>query len=1270
MPMRPKTNQPENSKVENTVFELLEALPDAAFVIAIDGLMLNANTLFTSRFGKRPQECIGTSIYELILNTLPSPELADHLREKCDAVLRAGTRSVFEDDTDIWKIAINPILSTAGEITSLLIIIQDISEQKRIDKKLQKERELKSALLDAIPCSATILDSELHLIAWNRYAYELLFGKSGQKREDAYLSDFFRPEDMDPLRNIFLDTLNTGAEDYSEIEVTPHGAPRSIWLLTRSKRVFIDGNPCLVSIGIDISERKNLENELFLNKQRLDLALEAARAGVWEIELDTSNVQWSDSIWALFGMQRGIEKPSFELWMKAVHPDDREMANQNTAASTMFEKELNVEYRVCHPDGSVHWLMSRGKPVYEDDGQVTRYIGTMIDITDRKRLENNLIESKIRFGYALDASNSGIWEWNVQTDELSWSDHVWELYGMKSNSEPLNHQLCVDTVHPDDREMASQIIKNAVSSGNAASVEYRVCHPDGSVHWLTSRGMPLRDTEGRVTRYIGSIIDITERKQIELKLIDKRTRFSQALDAAQAGVWEWDLTTDENIWSDEIWSLYGLEKSDEKATFRLWTNSIHPEDRESAILAVTEAAKHDADLNVEYRVCHPDGSIHWLMSRGKPLKDELGNTVRYIGTVIDITKRKEMEITLVETQARYDFTLEATNSGVWEWDLKADTVIWSDRIWSLYDMEPHSMPHSHKLCATHVHPDDQEITFMNVLGAASRNLDINVEYRVRHRNGSVHWLKCRGVPMKNAEGETTCYRGTVMDITERKLKDDELRKSQERLDFVLQKSHLGVWDLDLKSRAAHQTQEHARIFGYETPLHDWSLDRFLGHIIQEDCEWVKALITKSFEKHENYTFECRIIDAHGKPRWIWVFGAFELDLNGNSSRQSGLVQDITDRKKTELLLKDSELKFRNIFEFSPIAIAIRDPANGKLLDVNNSWLQLFGFSREEIIGRSVKDLGLYVHAEDHEKINHSLHDQGRIINSKFELRKKSGQTIDILLSAEFITMNGESSLLMMLTDITLQELQQANISQLEKAVAERTRQLQNEIERLHRFLSMISHEYRTPLAIIRGNLDLIDLKHKSGNFSNNAEMLKIKRAIDRLVEVMEVSIQESRILESHERAKLMPFQIAPLVISQLEAFQSMWTERIILFSEHLGNAEVIGEPAQLKMAIFNLLDNARKYSPQDTPIELQCYVEEDDAIIIVKNQGKGILIKEGEAFFEKYRRGSNAVNTGGAGLGLWLVKNIINQHHGKVTLEGVDSCIIATVRLPLFHEDI
>ncbi|NTU69099.1 MAG: PAS domain-containing protein [Chlorobiaceae bacterium] len=1137
MPKPTPTIRQPGETVEQALQALLGSLTDPAVVMHPEGLILNINSHFSGKFGMQPQACLGKNIYSLITDVLGIPVLATRLKEKNSEVLSSAKSMSFQDDTDIWEISINPIKSPAGKITSMFMIIRDISEQKRRDRQLQKERELKTVLLDEIPCSAIILDSKKAITVANRYAKELLSRGNATGEQSVDKALFFSPDDIEPMKAQFHETMQSGNDCYCEMEVHPGGRGSS-WLMARSKRVFIDGEPCLVSIGFDITERKLLENELR--------------------------------------------------------------------------------------------------------------------------------ESKRRFGYALDAAHTGIWEWNVETDQLTWSEQVWALYGLKPGAGTLNHQLCVDTIHPDDREMASRIIKEAVCNGNSASVEYRTCHPDGSVHWLTSRGMPMQDQNGKVIRYIGAIIDITERKKIELALTESKRRLGQALEAARAGVWEWNQLTGENIWSDETWPLYGVERKDGLTpSFELWANTIHPDDLESTIQTVTEASRLQADLNVEYRVCHPDTSVRWLMSRGKPVIDEQGRAVSYIGTIIDITEKKLAELAIGESRLRYNFALEATKAGIWEWEIKSDRVTWSEQIWGLYGLKPHSVKPSHRLCESNIHAEDRELTFAHIMSAASHDQEFTVEYRVCHPDGSTHWLMCHGVPLAGNDGQTSCYLGTIMDVTERRHADEQLRQSQAKLNFVLSKSNIGVWDLNLADHTSQRSLEHARIFGYHDNASPWTLESFLNHVFPEDRQRVEGQMYLAFEKEVNYTFECRICRVDGQIRWISVFGAFDSDILGQSRHLYGTVQDITERKLTELLLKENEQKFRNIFDASPIAIGIEDPEEGIVFDVNNSWLRLFDFTREEVVGHRMQEIGIFTHPEDQGQIATALRDQGRIFNRPFELRSKTGDILIVLISAEIITMDNRPLMLVMMTNITVQELQQANISQLEKVVSDRTEQLRQEVDRLHRFLSMISHEYRTPLAIIRGNLDLIDLKHKSGNYANDREMAKIKRAIDRLVEVMEVSIQESRLLESPKPAPAEAFRIETAIASQVAAVLSMWPERHLRSTGDLADTMIFGEAAQLRMAIFNLLDNARKYSPSGTPIDIERRLEDGNAIITIRNQGKGFTEIEGGELFEKYRRGSNAANTAGAGIGLWLVKNIIEQHHGEVALNCNAAGVAVVVTLPL-----
>jgi len=465
-----------------------------------------------------------------------------------------------------------------------------------------------------------------------------------------------------------------------------------------------------------------------------------------------------------------------------------------------------------------------------------------------------------------------------------------------------------------------------------------------------------------------------------------------------------------------------------------------------AIRSFREASRNNIPINIEYRVIYPDGSIHWLMSRGKPICATNGIADRYVGTIIDITDRKLMEQELVENETRFNFALEASNAGVWEWDIHADTVIWSERVWALYGLEPRSLPASHKLCESTVHPDDRDNTFQSVMAAASKEIEINIEYRVCHKDGSIHWLMCRGMPRRDAAGKLTSYIGTVIDTTSRKQAEEELRKNRIQLDFVLDKSNVGVWELNLTDQTLFRTPEHARIFGYDydTITGNWSLDKFLHHVVTEEREKTETLIRQSIEQGHNYEFECRIRRIDGKIRWISVSGSVHRDGNKKVVGISGIVQDITHRKKTELLLKESELKFRSIFDYAPLAISISEIKSGRTLDINDAGLELFGHSRDDALHRTASELGIYVNSDEREQIVSVLNNFGRVHNRPVQLRKRTGEQINVLYSAELITLDDCSVLLVMMTDVTLQEVQQQNINQLEQAVAERTEQLLEE----------------------------------------------------------------------------------------------------------------------------------------------------------------------------------------------------------------------------------
>lgn len=251
-----------------------------------------------------------------------------------------------------------------------------------------------------------------------------------------------------------------------------------------------------------------------------------------------------------------------------------------------------------------------------------------------------------------------------------------------------------------------------------------------------------------------------------------------------------------------------------------------------------------------------------------------------------------------------------------------------------------------------------------------------------------------------------------------------------------------------------------------------------------------------------------------------------------------------------------------------------------------------------------------------------------------------------------------------------QESEKKAVMLAEEMTVELRNALANEqqaVQRQNRFLAMLSHEYRTPLAIIQANLDLLELKEgatKDG--TARPHLTTMKHAVNRLVEVMEVSLRKERMVSTAPHHIELPLQVIPFLDEVIDSAEKFWPERTFIFQPETAGCTLTGDAAQLKTAILNLLDNACKYSPPDTPVSIECHTDQDVVTIAIHDRGHGILPADAENLFDKYHRGTNTPDTSGAGIGLWLVRQIVQQHGGNVSIAGREGggCTVL-VQLPL-----
>ena len=274
-----------------------------------------------------------------------------------------------------------------------------------------------------------------------------------------------------------------------------------------------------ISIRTDISRVKEVE-------QRLARSQAYANIGTWDWNIETGDLYWSERMAPLFGFPEGTLETTYEKFLAAVHPDDRQKVIGAIAGCVELGAEYNVEYRVVWPDGSVRWLVGRGDVVRDAAGNPLRMLGVVQDITERKLTEMALEESRARLEEAQSLAKLGHWSADLTTGTLQWSDEIFRIFGLDPARFAPSVEAFAQAVHPDDLELLRESERRAAATG-VHDVVHRIVRPDGAVRYVHELAHAQTDIDGQVVRLTGTVQDVSELKQAEHAML-------QAKEAAEA----------------------------------------------------------------------------------------------------------------------------------------------------------------------------------------------------------------------------------------------------------------------------------------------------------------------------------------------------------------------------------------------------------------------------------------------------------------------------------------------------------------------------------------------------------------------------------------------------------------------------------------------------------------------------------------------------------------------------------------------------------------
>jgi PAS domain S-box-containing protein len=338
---------------------------------------------------------------------------------------------------------------------------------------------------------------------------------------------------------------------------------------------------------------------------------------------------------------------------KSIHPEDLSVASETfTNVLEHPEKEHVVEYRARHSDGSWRWLEVRGRNLL-DNPVIEGIIVSVRDITERIEYQQELERQNDLFTKAQAMADVGGWEYDLEADELTWTEQVYQIFGLSTDYNPTN-QNTIEFYHPDARETIREAFARAVEEGDPYDIKLRLITPEGNTRWVRIQGVP-QTKDDEITRIRGTIQDITEQKEREQELESERRFIQQAIDSLNDLFYVLDKDGSIRQWNDSVSEVTGYKESEIESMRAV--EFFPTEDREPIAKAIERTLK-EGKATMEADVLTADGKRIPHELTGARLTDEDGNTTGMVGLGRDITERKEREQRLRHERERYSTLFE------------------------------------------------------------------------------------------------------------------------------------------------------------------------------------------------------------------------------------------------------------------------------------------------------------------------------------------------------------------------------------------------------------------------------------------------------------------------------------------------------------------------------------------------------------------------------------------------------------------------------------
>jgi PAS domain S-box-containing protein len=784
------------------------------------------------------------------------------------------------------------------------------------------------------------------------------------------------------------------------------------WMLTRGRAVAwdFDGKATsAIGVSLDVDAQKRAERELRSSEARLETAVWGAGMGLWELDFRSGITRWFSDWCDRLDLHSCEGQNHVARWDAYIHPQDVGGAAARFSDHVAGKADYyDAEYRIEDRMGRWRWLFERGRVVERDaSGVALRMVGVCMDIEERKEAELEYIRSQRRLETALESARGGMWDWDLASGEARHAEPYYRIMGMIPGTGDPTWGFWNKRVHPEDVDRVEDAVQDVVAGRKELyEAEYRLRHEDGGWRWVLDRGrVPERDANGRATRMVGFLVEITDRVHTQEALRQSEFRYRTVASMAPGFVFEYRYNDDKPsdlVWaSDGMQAIFGGSLDDQPGGW----DSIIDEECKPLVRqrhAQIQAGEPQAGETLVRTV---NGERKWLYVSTLPVRDpRTGAVTGVLGSASDITKRKLAEQKVRESEA----VLRAVTENTPDWLFLVDEslrVRFMNRQFGTYRAEEvlgrsllEFIPESHRA--------QLEELYRGVLRTGE---PARFELRHQNSNNTLSHHEHRVVPVIDG-GVVRRLTVAVTDVTERKRAESALRESEMTLQTVAASSAdwLALFDRQRQCKFLNRAM-------HGVPPEDWigaPVEDFAPPADRADMHEKFEHVMKTGEPCD---FDQVIVDPKHGSRYLKLRArATEAD-----GRIFGAVVNITE--VTEQHAQQDTLRTQaRILETMREGVVLIDATTLLITLTNATFDKMFGYAEKELPGRSIDPL-FSMPALQRKRFERTLRDNteaAEVMPVEFECARKDGSRFVATCVITPLRISGTERWLAVLNDVT------------------------------------------------------------------------------------------------------------------------------------------------------------------------------------------------------------------------------------------------------------